>query len=39
MKIRCLKCNDIIESLNVHDYKTCKCGACLIDGGNEEEMN
>ena len=35
MKIKCLKCNDIIESLSVHDYKKCKCGACSIDGGNE----
>ena len=35
MKIRCLKCNDIIESLSVHDYKKCKCGVCSIDGGNE----
>lgn len=35
MKIRCLKCNDIIESLSVHDHKYCKCGACSIDGGNE----
>ena len=26
MKIKCLKCNDIIESLSVHDYKKCKCG-------------
>ena len=32
MKIKCLKCNDIIESLSVHDYKKCKCGACSIDG-------
>lgn len=35
MKIRCLKCNDIIESLSIHDKKVCKCGACFIDGGNE----
>ena len=35
MKIRCLKCNDIIESLSVHDYKKCKCGLCSIDGRNE----
>lgn len=35
MKIRCLKCNDIIESLSVHDFKYCKCGACSIDGGND----
>ena len=35
MKIKCLKCNDIIGSLSVHDFKYCKCGACSIDGGNE----
>ena len=35
MKIKCLKCNDIIESLSVHDFKYCKSGACSIDGGNE----
>ena len=35
MKIRCLKCKDIIESLSVHDYRKCKCGACSIDGGKE----
>jgi hypothetical protein len=33
MKIRCLKCNDVIESKHVHDFKKCKCGACFIDGG------
>lgn len=33
MKIKCLKCNDIIESLSQHDYKECKCKACSIDGG------
>jgi len=35
MKIKCLKCKDIIESLSMHDFKYCKCGACSIDGGNE----
>ncbi len=34
MKIRCLKCNDIIESKDLHDCVSCKCGACSIDGGN-----
>ena len=33
MKIKCLKCNDIIESLSQHDFKYCKCNACSIDGG------
>ena len=32
-KIRCKKCNDIIESKAVHDFKTCKCKAVSVDGG------
>lgn len=32
-KIRCKKCNDIIESIHVHDFKYCKCGSVFIDGG------
>ena len=35
MKIKNLKCNDIIESLSVHDFQKCKCRACFIDGGNQ----
>lgn len=35
MKIKCLKCNDIIESLSVHDFRECKCKFCFIDGGNQ----
>ena len=35
MKIRCLKCNDMIESKDLHDCASCKCGACSIDGGNQ----
>ena len=35
MKIRCLKCNDIIESMSLHDCRDCKCGACYIDGGSQ----
>ena len=34
-KIKCKKCNDIIESRHVHDFETCKCGACSVDGGHE----
>ncbi|CAM4026728.1 hypothetical protein L1N85_17125 [Paenibacillus alkaliterrae] len=33
--IQCLCCNDIIESVYTHDYKTCRCGAVSIDGGLE----
>ncbi len=35
MKIRCLKCNEIIESKDEHDFRKCKCSACFIDGGNK----
>ncbi len=35
MKIKCLKCNDIIESKHEHDFKKCSCGACFIDGGDK----
>lgn len=34
-KIKCDLCNDIIESKYRHDFVTCKCGACSVDGGNE----
>lgn len=34
-KIKCLKCNDKIESKYRHDFVTCKCGACFVDGGND----
>lgn len=32
-KIRCKKCNEIIESKNRHDFKWCKCKSCAVDGG------
>ena len=31
--IQCKKCGDVIESVAVHDFKTCSCGACSVDGG------
>ena len=31
--IQCKKCGDIIESVDRHDFKTCSCGACSVDGG------
>lgn len=34
-KVRCKKCNDIIESKHSHDFVRCKCGSIYIDGGNE----
>ena len=31
MKIRCLICNDILDSATSHGFVECKCGACHID--------
>ena len=31
--IRCNLCGDIIESTYRHDFVTCKCGRCSVDGG------
>jgi len=28
-----LKCGDIIESKDRHDFKFCSCGAVAVDGG------
>ena len=33
--IRCNICDDEIESTACHEYVTCKCGACAVDGGHE----
>ncbi len=34
-KIRCRKCGDIVESVSVHDFRRCRCGAVAADGGHE----
>lgn len=34
-RIRCLRCEDIIESIHVHDFRWCSCGAVAVDGGPE----
>ena len=31
--IRCKICGDEIESTYRHDYVSCSCGACAVDGG------
>ena len=31
--IKCKHCGDIIVSKNTHDFVTCKCGCCSVDGG------
>lgn len=28
-------CNDIIESTHIHDFTTCICENCYIDGGQD----
>ena len=33
--IRCSICGDEIESKHRHDFVTCKCGACSVDGGHD----
>ena len=33
--IRCNICGDEIESKHRHDFATCKCGACSVDGGHD----
>ena len=33
--IRCNVCGEEIESRHVHDFVTCRCGACSVDGGRE----
>ena len=34
-KIRCLRCGEVIESISIHDFKFCKCGAVAVDGGHD----
>lgn len=34
-KIQCKNCGDIIESINRHDFKYCKCGRVAVDGGHD----
>ena len=33
--IRCNRCGDEIESTGTHQFVTCSCGACSVDGGHE----
>lgn len=32
---RCLKCDTVIESTHVHDFKYCPCKSIFVDGGKE----
>lgn len=33
--IQCRHCGEVIESKSLHDFVTCSCGACSVDGGYE----
>ena len=35
MKIKCLNCNEIIESKHRHELVSCKCENCYVDGGQD----
>lgn len=34
-KVRCKKCDDIIESKHRHDFVRCRCGSIYVDGGQD----
>jgi hypothetical protein len=34
-RAKCLKCEDIIESIHRHDFVSCSCGALSVDGGKD----
>ena len=34
-KIKCMTCEDIIQSMYRHDFKWCKCKMIAIDGGGD----
>lgn len=34
-KVKCVRCEDIIQSKHRHDYVKCRCGAIFIDGGSD----
>lgn len=34
--IKCKKCGDFIYSRTVHDFHSCTCEACSIDGGQND---
>lgn len=34
-KVRCLSCDDIIESTHRHDFVRCSCRNIAVDGGHD----
>jgi len=37
-RIKCLLCNDIIESISQHNFVRCSCGLCFVDGGSNSHI-
>jgi len=33
--MHCPDCEDVIYSVNRHDYRRCSCGKCMVDGGKD----
>jgi len=33
--MHCPDCKEVIYSVNRHDYRKCKCGRCMVDGGKD----
>ena len=33
--IKCKHCGDVIESKYCHNFVTCSCGSCSVDGGHD----
>ena len=33
--IKCKHCGDVIESTYCHNFVTCSCGSCSVDGGHD----
>jgi hypothetical protein len=33
--IHCISCDDVVYSINRHDYRPCSCGKVTIDGGKD----
>ena len=34
-RIKCLSCDEVIESFTVHDFKFCSCEKVFVDGGKD----
>jgi len=38
-EMTCKKCKETIRSMNLHDFKRCKCGAIFVDGGSHYQRS